>query len=82
LHEWHVIWFRQPVGEHFCAVFSFKDSVKLYFGYGAHLKGPDGILEENTKQVLNITFKKINDIQEKFLKRLVQQAVLYLTNRK
>jgi hypothetical protein len=82
LPGWHAIGFRHPDGGHFCAVFPLQDSVKLYFEYGAYLKDLDKILEGNTKQVRYITFKKISDIQEKLLKKLVQQAVLYLTNRK
>jgi hypothetical protein len=82
LPGWHAIGFRHPECGHFCAVFSFKDSVKLYFEYGAYLKDPDGILEGNAEQVRYITFRKITNIQKIVLKKLVQQAVLDLTNRK
>ena len=78
---WHEIGFRYPECGHFCAIFPFKDSLKLYFEYG-HISDPDGLLEGNAKQVRYITFKKITNIQEIVLKKLVQQAVLHLTNRK
>jgi hypothetical protein len=38
LPEWHAIGFRYPECGHFCAIFPFKDSLKLYFEYGAHLR--------------------------------------------
>lgn len=81
LPGWHAIGFRHPEGGHFCAIFPFKDSVKLYFEYGVHLKDPHRVLEGNTKQVRYITFKKITDIQEIILKSLVQQSILHLSRK-
>lgn len=81
LPGWHAIGFRHPDGGHFCAIFPYGESIKLYFEYGAQLNDPDKMLEGNTKQVRHITFKKITDIRENPLRRLVRQAVLHLTNR-
>jgi len=82
LPGWHAIGFRHDTYGHFCAVFPFEKTVKLYFEHGAKLDDTNHILQGNTKQTRYIEFTSISDIQKKKIQSLVKQAVLFLTNKK
>ncbi len=72
---WHAIGYRHPACGYFCGLFPFDDHVKLVFEFGILLEDPFNILEGEGKQVRQITFRRVRDIQAEPINFFVEQAL-------
>ncbi|TWU25215.1 hypothetical protein Pla52o_15130 [Novipirellula galeiformis] len=58
----------------FCGVFPYKTHVQLSFAHGSDLDDPDGLLEGGGKFRRHLTFKRLDDVDAKAVKRFVKAA--------
>ncbi len=58
----------------FCGVFPYKAHVQLSFAKGIELDDPDGLLEGGGKFRRHLTFKSLDDVDAKSVKRFVKAA--------
>ena len=58
----------------FCGVFPYKAHVQLSFAQGASLDDPDGLLEGSGKFRRHLTFKSLDDVDAKVVKRFVKAS--------
>ena len=59
----------------FCGVFSYTSHVQLSFAHGASLDDPDGLLEGGGKFRRHLTFKSLDDVDAKVVKRFCKAAI-------
>lgn len=58
----------------FCGVFPYKAHVQLSFAKGAELGDPDGLLQGDGKLRRHLTFKSVDEIDGKVVKRFVKAS--------
>ncbi|TWT80519.1 hypothetical protein CA13_19640 [Planctomycetes bacterium CA13] len=58
----------------FCGVFPYKAHVQLSFAQGTSLDDPDGLLEGGGKFRRHLTYKILDDVDAKVVKRFVKAA--------
>ncbi|TWU35621.1 hypothetical protein Q31b_50560 [Novipirellula aureliae] len=59
----------------FCGVFPYKAHVQLSFAQGALLDDPDGLLEGGGKFRRHLTYKSLDDVDAKVVKRFCKAAI-------
>ncbi|WP_200836735.1 DUF1801 domain-containing protein [Rubripirellula obstinata] len=59
----------------FCGVFPYKAHVQLSFAQGSSLDDPDGLLEGGGKFRRHLTYKSLDDVDEKIVKRFCKAAI-------
>lgn len=58
----------------FCGVFAFKAHVQLSFAQGASLDDPDKLLEGGGKFRRHLTYKSLDEVNAKIIKRFCKAA--------
>ncbi|MGB7344117.1 MAG: DUF1801 domain-containing protein [Pirellulaceae bacterium] len=58
----------------FCGVFPYKAHVQLSFAQGASLDDPDGLLEGGGKFRRHLTYKSMDDVDAKVVKRFCKAS--------
>ncbi len=58
----------------FCGVFPYKAHVQLSFAQGTSLDDPDGLLEGGGKFRRHLTFKSLDNVDAKVVKRFTKAA--------
>lgn len=59
----------------FCGVFPYKAHVQLSFAQGSSLDDPDGLLEGGGKFRRHLTYKSLDDVDAKIVKRFCKAAI-------
>lgn len=68
----------KKMSEHFCYLAPFKRHLNFGFFYGAHLPDPQGLLEGAGKDLRHVKIRKLSDLEQPALRRLVEDASRYL----
>jgi hypothetical protein len=58
----------------FCGVFPYKAHVQLSFAKGVELEDPDGLLEGGGKIRRHLTYKSLDDVDAKIIRRFCKAA--------
>ncbi|WP_145422348.1 DUF1801 domain-containing protein [Planctomycetes bacterium K23_9] len=58
----------------FCGVFPCKAHIQSSFAKGSELDDPDGLLERVGKFRRHLTFKRLDDVDAKIVKRFVKAS--------
>lgn len=58
----------------FCGVFPYRAHVQLSFAQGTSLDDPDGLLEGGGKFRRHLTYKTLDDVDAKIIKRFVKAS--------
>ncbi|HEX2094686.1 MAG TPA: DUF1801 domain-containing protein [Longimicrobiaceae bacterium] len=74
---WRALGYRDEQSGWFCGIFPFQHHVRIYFGQGAALRDPEGLLEGKGKQVRHVEIRPGEEIPRSGLEALLEEAVLH-----